>query len=126
MKKPAPKAEFSRLTAEIARHDEAYHARDAPLITDAEYDALRRRLTELEAAHPEFSRARGVGAKPAPGFAKHTHGSPMLSLGNAFDAAEFSEFVAGISRFSRPVRTGGAGDGCRAEDRRAVDFADLR
>ena len=102
MKKPAPKAEFSRLTAEIARHDEAYHARDAPLITDAEYDALRRRLTELEAAHPEFSRARGVGAKPAPGFAKHTHGSPMLSLGNAFDAAEFSEFVAGISRFLGP------------------------
>ena len=98
-----PRAEIARLAAEIARLDEAYHGRDAPEVTDAEYDARRQRLRELEEAHPEHAQAaepaHQVGAVPAHGFAKHRHGTPMLSLGNAFDAHEFVEFTASVARF---------------------------
>ncbi len=94
---------LAQLTAEIASHDLAYHTQDAPRIDDAAYDALRRRLAALEAAHPDLIRADSpahrVGAAPAPGFAKRRHRVPMLSLGNAFSPVEFDEFCARIRRF---------------------------
>ena len=95
------KAEIAALTAEIARHDRAYHQQDEPLVTDAEYDALRQRLRALEAAHPELARPENqrVGAAPASGFGKVRHGLPMLSLDNAFGPEDFLEFVARIRRF---------------------------
>ena len=96
--------ELAQLTAEIAAHDVAYHTQDAPRIDDAAYDALRRRLAALEAAHfPDLIRAESpahrVGAAPAAGFAKRRHRVPMLSLGNAFSPGEFDEFCARIRRF---------------------------
>ncbi len=98
-----PEAEIEDLARRIAEADRAYHAEDAPEITDAEYDALRRRLAELEAAHPELAHAaapaHAVGAPPAAGFAKSRHRQPMLSLENAFDQAEWDEFPARIRRF---------------------------
>jgi len=91
------------LAAEIARHDQAYHEHDAPLISDAEYDALRRRNAEIEAEFPHLVRpdspSRRVGAAPAGGFAKVRHRVPMLSLDNAFSPADFTEFCARIRRF---------------------------
>ncbi len=93
------KAEIAALRAEIAGHDRAYHQQDAPVITDAEYDALRQRLKTLEAAHPELAQTDGVGAPPAAGFAKLRHGVPMLSLDNAFGPEDFLEFTARIRRF---------------------------
>ena len=96
-------AEIARLTAAIAAADVAYHQADAPEIDDAEYDALRRQLAALEAAHPSLVRAdspaRLVGAAAAAGFAKLRHRVPMLSLDNAFAAADFEEFLARIRRF---------------------------
>jgi len=96
-------AELARLAAEIARHDEAYHGRDAPEITDAEYDALRRRNAALEAEFPQLVRldspSREVGSAPAGGFAKVRHRVPMLSLDNAFAAGDFDEFCARARRF---------------------------
>ena len=96
-------AEIESLAAEIARHDRAYHEQDAPEITDAEYDALRRRLALLEAAFPGLVRAdspsRRVGAPAASGFAKVTHGVPMLSLDNAFALGDFRDFSARARRF---------------------------
>lgn len=96
-------AELEKLAAEIAAHDRAYHQQDSPLVSDAEYDALRRRNAELEARFPDLIRAdspsRRVGATPAAGFAKHRHRVPMLSLGNAFSPQEFADFCSRIRRF---------------------------
>jgi DNA ligase (NAD+) len=97
------KAEHARLEAELAKHDAAYYQKDAPTVSDAEYDALRRRYEAIEEAFPSLrtleSLSRKVGAAPARGFAKVRHAVPMLSLQNAFDAEEVTDFVARIRRF---------------------------
>ena len=97
--------EHARLAAEIAEHDLRYHRDDAPTISDGDYDALKRRLLELEALHPELARADSpsakVGAPAAAAFSQVTHGAPMLSLDNAFSDAEVTEFDARVRRFLR-------------------------
>ena len=97
------RAEYARLGAEIARHDELYYREDAPVISDAEYDDLRRRYEALEKAHPELitekSLSKRVGAAPAEKFAKVRHKVPVLSLGNVFADAEVEDFVARVRRF---------------------------
>ena len=93
-------AELESLTTEIARHDLAYHQHDAPEITDAEYDSLRRRRAALAAQFPDLAGTdSSVGAAPASGFAKHPHLVPMLSLDNAFDETEFTKFLISARRF---------------------------
>jgi DNA ligase (NAD+) len=96
-------AELAYLAAEIARHDRLYHAEDAPEISDAAYDALRRRNNELEAQFPALVRPdspnRRVGAATSTGFAKARHRVPMLSLDNAFQPVDFLEFTARARRF---------------------------
>ncbi len=98
-------AELARLAAEIAAHMVRYHRDDAPTISDADYDALVRRNTELEAAYPDLVRpdspSRRVGSAPAGGFGKVVHSRPMLSLDNAFADGEVVEFVARVRRFLR-------------------------
>ena len=97
------RTELEHLAAEIGHHDRAYHERDAPEISDADYDALRRRNDAIEARFPELVRAdspsRRVGGAPDSGFAKLRHRLPMLSLDNAFAAADFEDFVARARRF---------------------------
>ncbi len=95
--------ELERLAREIAAHDLAYHQSDAPTVSDAEYDALKRRNAELEARFPELVRPDSpslrVGAAPSSQFAPVTHGAPMLSLDNAFSPEDVAEFAARIRRF---------------------------
>jgi DNA ligase (NAD+) len=95
--------EIARLTAEIRRLDAAYYQSDDPLATDAEYDAMRRRLADLEVAFPDQARASSpshtVGAAPADGFGKIRHVVPMLSLGNAFEDEDVVDFVGRVRRF---------------------------
>jgi DNA ligase (NAD+) len=101
--KPKAKVELMRLRLEIEGHDKAYYQDDAPKISDADYDALRRRLEAIEAKFPELDSASSpsqrVGAAPARGFAKVQHAVPMLSLGNAFSDEEVEEFLARVRRF---------------------------
>ena len=95
--------ELASLAAAIAAADEAYHTRDAPEMTDGDYDALRRRNDAIEARFPALVRAdspsRRVGGPAESGFAKVRHRVPMLSLDNAFDEADFAEFCARARRF---------------------------
>jgi DNA ligase (NAD+) len=97
------KAEHARLETELRKHDEAYYQRDAPTVSDAEYDELRRRYGAIEERFPELrtleSLTRKVGAAPARGFAKVRHAVPMLSLANAFSDEDVTDFVARIRRF---------------------------
>jgi DNA ligase (NAD+) len=97
--------ELARLAEEIAGHDIAYHQQDDPTISDADYDALKRRNLEIEARFPELVREDSpslkVGAARAAQFSEVTHGVPMLSLDNAFADEEAVEFDARIRRFLR-------------------------
>ena len=96
-------AELERLAAEIAKHDRAYYQDDAPSISDADYDALRRRNAALEARFPALVRAdspsKRLGAAPSDKFAKVRHRVPMLSLDNAFEDDDITSFVDRIGRF---------------------------
>jgi DNA ligase (NAD+) len=97
------KKELQRLAKEIAEHDRRYYQDDAPTVSDAEYDALRQRNNEIEAAFPELIRAdspsQRVGARPAERFEKVRHSRPMLSLDNAFTADDVRDFFARAKRF---------------------------
>ena len=99
------RAELARLAAEIAHHDRLYYTRDAPEISDAEYDELRRRNAAIEARFPGLIRddspSKRVGAAPAATFAKVTHSAPMLSLENAFAEQDVRDFFAGVRNFFR-------------------------
>lgn len=100
---PQAAAELARLAEEIARHDAAYHGQDAPIISDADYDALKRRNGEIEARFAHLKRddspSDRVGAPVSEKFEKIAHRVPMLSLDNAFNDQDVHDFVARIRRF---------------------------
>ncbi len=95
--------ELAALAAEIAQHDAAYYQEDAPKVSDADYDALRKRNDEIEKKFPDLVRDdspnKRVGAAVAQGFGKVQHNPPMLSLGNAFSSDDVVEFYDRIRRF---------------------------
>lgn len=108
------RARVETLSEALRRHDRLYYQEDAPELSDAEYDALRRELVELEERYPELadpdSPTRRVGAPPAEGFATAPHRSPMLSLDNAMNADEMRAFDARITRLLVAEDTAGAPD----------------
>lgn len=97
------RARHATLVKEIKKHDIAYHQKDAPTISDAEYDGLRRELEQIEATYPELvtkdSPTMAVGAAPSKGFKKVRHARPMLSLSNVFTDEDVSDFIERIQRF---------------------------
>jgi len=97
------KKRLAVLAMELKAADQQYYLEDAPTLTDAEYDALRRENTAIEAEFPHLMRkdspSKTVGAKPSGKFAKITHTVPMLSLDNAFSDEDVTDFVARVRRF---------------------------
>jgi DNA ligase (NAD+) len=95
--------EAARLSALLTRANIAYHGNDAPEISDAQYDGAKRRLAAIEAAFPDLMRPDSptmrIGAPARDGFAKVTHEVAMLSLGNAFDAQDVTEFDERVRKF---------------------------
>jgi DNA ligase (NAD+) len=97
--------ELARLAADLAEHDRRYFQDDAPLVTDADYDELKRRNGAIEARFPDLVRgdspSRRVGAARAEAFSPVRHLVPMLSLDNAFSDADAAEFDTRVRRFLR-------------------------
>lgn len=98
----AIRREIGDLRREIRRHEHLYYVLDRPEIADAEFDALMRRLLELEALHPGLvtpdSPTRRVGGKPSEGFPSRAHETPLLSLDNTYDEGELREFDARVRK----------------------------
>jgi DNA ligase (NAD+) len=103
LSKAEAEKELARLAAEIAEHDRRYHGEDSPTISDAAYDALKRRNDAIEQRFPDLVRpdspSHRVGARPLEKFAKVVHAKPMLSLDNAFSDEDIADFAARIRRF---------------------------
>tara|TARA_R110002124_G_scaffold106467_21_gene258416 strand:+ start:16352 stop:18592 length:2241 start_codon:yes stop_codon:yes gene_type:complete len=95
--------ELARLAQILGRADLAYHRDDEPVLSDAAYDALKRRNAAIEARFPQLKRddspSAKVGAAPASGFGKIRHSVRMLSLANAFSDADVQDFDASIRRY---------------------------
>ncbi|GBR50483.1 DNA ligase [Neokomagataea thailandica NBRC 106555] len=102
-KSPPHVQRHAKLETLLALWDAAYHQEDAPLVSDAKYDATRRELLALEEEYPSLKQGQGassrVGAAPDSAFTKHRHLVPMLSLDNVFNEEEFSAFVTRAGRF---------------------------
>src|SRR5436305_6554014 len=103
LNKAQAKVEHKRLTLEIESHDKAYYQDDAPKVSDAQYDALRKRLNAIEARFPDLvsrdSPSQKIGAAPSGKFKKVRHAVPMLSLENALAEQDVLDFIGRIRRF---------------------------
>ena len=95
--------ELKYLAEEMAKADAAYYQNDDPYLTDAEYDRLKQRNIDIEAAFPELVRpdspSKRVGSPVKSGFAKVMHTFPMLSMADVFSIGEVAEFVQSVKRF---------------------------
>lgn len=103
LKSSEARKELADLAARLAQANEAYHQLDDPALSDAEYDRLKRRNAELEAAFPDLKRKDSpsdqVGAAPAEGFRKVTHAKRMMSLGNAFSKEDVADFARSVRSY---------------------------
>src|SRR5580700_3058510 len=94
---PTIRHEIEELREKLRHHEHLYYVLDKPEITDAEYDVLMRRLSDLEKAHPDLltpdSPTQRVGGKPREGFLKVSHSTRMLSLDNALNEEELRDFL---------------------------------
>lgn len=97
------RGEMAMLAKQIRHHDELYYQKDAPELSDADYDALRVRYRTLHEQFPELAPEddpeKRIGAPPAAAFSKVTHAVPMLSLNNAFSDEDITDFIDRIRRF---------------------------
>ncbi len=95
--------ELARLTTLISDANRAYHGEDAPDLSDADFDSLKRRNADIEAQYPNLKRPDSptdqVGSAPADGFGKIKHNVRMLSLENAFDATDITNFDDRVRKF---------------------------
>lgn len=99
----AARAELERLADQLAAANKAYYTEDAPRLTDAEYDRLKRRNAAIEARFPDLKRidsvSETIGGPLGDGFAKVAHAQRMLSLENAFDGDDIRDFDTRVRRY---------------------------
>jgi DNA ligase (NAD+) len=97
------RAEIDRLHTALSAADRAYFEQDAPDITDAEYDAMKRRYQALEMAFPDLRRPDSLSGKvagaPVEGFSKVRHAVPMLSLAKAYTDEDVADFIERARRY---------------------------
>lgn len=95
------KNKIKTIREEILKHNEAYYTYDSPLISDAEYDELKKELIKLEEQYPEYKTdvTEKVGYKVLDAFQKVEHKLPMLSLNNGFSTEDIIDFIARCKRF---------------------------
>ncbi len=102
MTKPSELKRIEKLRSQIRHHDELYYRQAQPEIADSEYDALKRELAQLEAAHPELPMAasptQAVGDDRSEGFSAYRHRVPMQSLDNTYSKTEFAAFVERVAK----------------------------
>ena len=114
-------AEIEDLAQQIEAADEAYYNQDAPIFSDGEYDAKRRRLQALVDHFPGLSAPAAVvdsvGATPTGRFPKVAHAIPMLSLDNAFSDEDVIDFVRTCTAFSGALGSGRCGIDRRTQNR---------
>jgi DNA ligase (NAD+) len=127
------KERLKKLADQVRQHRHRYYVLDQPVLSDADYDALERELRELEAAHPDLvdpnSPTNRVGAPPLDSFEKGRHGTPMLSLDNAYSETELREWEAkwrrlapdAEPRYAAELKVDGLSLSLRYEGRRLVD-----
>jgi DNA ligase (NAD+) len=124
---PDPSDEIDALRSSIKEHNKRYHELDDPTISDADYDALVRRLRQLEEENPELitadSPTQQVGSAPSSLFAPVRHQVPMMSLDNAFSFEELTAWgarlgrrAAEVSRFVCELKIDGLAMSIRYED----------
>ena len=98
---------YEELKAEISKHNYLYHVKDAPVISDLEFDKLLNELKRIEAEHPDWitpdSPTQRAGAKPADRFEKVRHPAPILSLANAFGADDARAWLERVSKIDDRV-----------------------
>ncbi|MFZ9390798.1 MAG: NAD-dependent DNA ligase LigA [Burkholderiaceae bacterium] len=125
------------LRTEVLKHQQAYHMLDAPVISDAQYDALVRELEGLESRYPELAPGTSpvdqVGFAPKREFSEVRHRVPMLSLNNAFGDEEVRQFVSRLAqnlglkaealRFSAELKFDGIAVSLRYEQGRLIEAA---
>lgn len=99
-------SEAARLREELNLHIHHYYVLDSPLVSDAEYDEMYRRLLDIEAEHPELvtpdSPTQRVGPPPSAGFSPVRHKGRMMSLDNAFTAGELEAFSQRVAKLLGP------------------------
>ncbi len=100
---PEAESEIARLAESLAAANAAYHQDDAPVLSDAEYDRLKRRNAAIEGRFPDLKRSDSpseqVGYAPATGFAKIRHARRMMSLDNAFGPEDVADFVRSVRSY---------------------------
>ena len=98
---------YEQLKSEISKHNYLYHVKDAPIISDVEFDRLLNELKQIEADHPDWvtpdSPTQRAGAKPADRFEKVRHPGPILSLANAFGADDALAWLERITKIDDRV-----------------------
>jgi DNA ligase (NAD+) len=94
---------FKKLLLELKKHNKFYYVKDSPLISDSEYDLLKKNILKLEKDNPFLKKietvSKIIGAKPSNNFKKIKHLIPMLSLSNAFDEKDMGDFLKKINNF---------------------------